>query len=123
VCGPAHILRVEVAPASPRVFDGASRITAPGHGAVLPHRSNRANVTVHSPIIAGVSVALRERGHRHGLRQTWRIVMPKYLFQATYSAEGIKGLEKDKAVGRKAALSKAVESLERQAGSPILGVW
>jgi uncharacterized protein with GYD domain len=37
--------------------------------------------------------------------------MPKYLFQATYSAEGIKGLEKDKAVGRKAALSKAVESL------------
>jgi uncharacterized protein with GYD domain len=37
--------------------------------------------------------------------------MPKYLFQATYSAEGIKGLEKDKAVGRKAALSKVVESL------------
>jgi uncharacterized protein with GYD domain len=37
--------------------------------------------------------------------------MPKYLFQATYSAEGIKGLEKDKAVGRKAALSKAIESL------------
>ena len=37
--------------------------------------------------------------------------MPKYLFQATYSAEGIKGLEKDKAAGRKAALSKAVESL------------
>jgi uncharacterized protein with GYD domain len=37
--------------------------------------------------------------------------MPKYLFQATYSAEGIKGLEKDKAVGRKAALSNAVESL------------
>jgi uncharacterized protein with GYD domain len=37
--------------------------------------------------------------------------MPKFLFQATYSAEGIKGLEKDKAVGRKAALSKAAESL------------
>jgi uncharacterized protein with GYD domain len=54
---------------------------------------------------------LRERGQRHGLRQTWRIVMPKYLFQATYSAEGVKGLEKDKAVGRKAALSKAIESL------------
>jgi uncharacterized protein with GYD domain len=36
--------------------------------------------------------------------------MPKYLFQATYTAEGIKGLEKDKAVGRNAALSKAVES-------------
>ena len=37
--------------------------------------------------------------------------MPKYLFQATYTAEGIKGLEKDKAVGWNAALSKAVESL------------
>jgi hypothetical protein len=49
--------------------------------------------------------------------------MPKYLFQATYSAEGIKGLEKDKAVGRKAALSKAIEVFGRQAGSPILGVW
>jgi uncharacterized protein with GYD domain len=38
-------------------------------------------------------------------------VVPKYLFQATYTAEGIKGLEKDKPAGRKAALSKAVESL------------
>jgi uncharacterized protein with GYD domain len=37
--------------------------------------------------------------------------MPKYLFEASYTAEGIKGLEKDKASGRKAALSKAVESL------------
>ena len=37
--------------------------------------------------------------------------MPKYLFQATYSAEGIKGLEKDKAAGRKAALTKAVEAV------------
>jgi uncharacterized protein with GYD domain len=37
--------------------------------------------------------------------------MPKYLFQASYTAEGIKGLEKDKASGRKAALSKAVESV------------
>jgi uncharacterized protein with GYD domain len=37
--------------------------------------------------------------------------MPKYLFQATYSAEGIKGLQKDKAVGRQVALSKAIESV------------
>jgi uncharacterized protein with GYD domain len=37
--------------------------------------------------------------------------MPKYLFQATYTADGIKGLEKDKASGRKAALSEAVEAL------------
>lgn len=37
--------------------------------------------------------------------------MPKYLFQAAYAAEGIKGLEKDKASGRKAALAKAIEAL------------
>ena len=37
--------------------------------------------------------------------------MAKFLFQASYAAEGIKGLEKDKASGRKAALSKAVENL------------
>jgi uncharacterized protein with GYD domain len=37
--------------------------------------------------------------------------MPKYMFQATYSGDGIRGLEKDKAVGRKAALSEALESL------------
>jgi uncharacterized protein with GYD domain len=37
--------------------------------------------------------------------------MPKYLFQATYGAEGIKGLEKDKARGGKAALTKAIESM------------
>ena len=37
--------------------------------------------------------------------------MPKYLFQATYTADGIKGLEKDKATGRKAALTSAVEAL------------
>jgi uncharacterized protein with GYD domain len=38
-------------------------------------------------------------------------VMSKYLFQATYTADGIKGLERDKAAGRKAALTKAVEAL------------
>ena len=37
--------------------------------------------------------------------------MPKYLFQAAYAAQGLKGLEKDKASGRKAALSQAVESV------------
>ncbi len=37
--------------------------------------------------------------------------MAKYLFQAKYTADGIKGLEKDKASGRKTALSHAVEAL------------
>jgi len=36
--------------------------------------------------------------------------MAKYLFQATYTADGLKGLEKDKALGRKSALTKAVEA-------------
>jgi uncharacterized protein with GYD domain len=37
--------------------------------------------------------------------------MPKYLIQASYSADGLKGLKKDKASGRKVAVSKAVEAL------------
>jgi uncharacterized protein with GYD domain len=38
-------------------------------------------------------------------------VMPKYLTLASYTAEGIKGLLKDKASGRKAAAIKAVKGL------------
>jgi uncharacterized protein with GYD domain len=37
--------------------------------------------------------------------------MPKYLIQASYTAEGLKGLQKDKASGRMAAASRTVESL------------
>jgi uncharacterized protein with GYD domain len=37
--------------------------------------------------------------------------MPKYLVQASYTGEGLKGVRKDKASGRKAAVSKAVEAL------------
>ena len=37
--------------------------------------------------------------------------MPKYLIQANYSAEGLKGLMKDKASGRKAALDTALGAL------------
>ena len=37
--------------------------------------------------------------------------MPKYLVQASYTAEGLKGLQKDKASGRKEAVSKAIEGL------------
>ncbi len=37
--------------------------------------------------------------------------MAKYLLQASYSSEGLKGLRKDKASGRKAAVSKLFESV------------
>jgi len=37
--------------------------------------------------------------------------MPKYLLQGKYSSEGIKGVQKDKASGRKAALDAAVTAL------------
>jgi uncharacterized protein with GYD domain len=37
--------------------------------------------------------------------------MPKYMIQASYTAEGLKGVQKDKASGRKAAVSKAIEAL------------
>jgi uncharacterized protein with GYD domain len=38
--------------------------------------------------------------------------MPKYLIQASYNAEGLKGLQKDTASGRKAAVSRAVKALK-----------
>lgn len=37
--------------------------------------------------------------------------MPKYMIHASYSADGLKGLQKDKASGRRAAVSNAVEGL------------
>jgi uncharacterized protein with GYD domain len=37
--------------------------------------------------------------------------MPKFLVEATYTAEGHKGLVKDKASGRKAAVTQAVKKL------------
>jgi uncharacterized protein with GYD domain len=37
--------------------------------------------------------------------------MAKYLVEASYSVDGLKGLQKDKAAGRKAAVAKAAESL------------
>ena len=37
--------------------------------------------------------------------------MAKYLVQATYTAEGLQGLIRDKASGRRAAVARALESL------------
>src|SRR5215210_2372114 len=39
------------------------------------------------------------------------VVMPKFLVQASYTAEGFQGLRKDGGSGRKEAINKAVESL------------
>jgi len=36
--------------------------------------------------------------------------MPKYLISASYSAEGLRGLQKDKASGRRQAITQLVES-------------
>ncbi len=37
--------------------------------------------------------------------------MPKYLVSAKYTAEGLQGLQKDKASGRRRAVKKALSSL------------
>jgi uncharacterized protein with GYD domain len=37
--------------------------------------------------------------------------MPKFLVEANYTAEGLRGLAKDKASGRKAAIDKALAAL------------
>jgi len=38
--------------------------------------------------------------------------MPKYLIEASYTPEGLRALQKDKASGRKQAVTKLLESLE-----------
>ena len=38
--------------------------------------------------------------------------MSKYLIESSYTTEGVRGLQKDKASGRKQAITKVVESLE-----------
>ena len=38
--------------------------------------------------------------------------MPKYLIQGSYTPEGLKGLAKDKASGRKAAVQAAMKNLK-----------
>jgi len=37
--------------------------------------------------------------------------MPKYLIEASYTAEGLKGLQKEKAASRRAVVSKMVKDL------------
>jgi|SRR5580700_7153286 uncharacterized protein with GYD domain len=37
--------------------------------------------------------------------------MPKFLVEASYNAEGLKGLKKDTAAGRKKSIAKAMEAL------------
>jgi uncharacterized protein with GYD domain len=37
--------------------------------------------------------------------------MPKYLIAASYTAEGLKGLQRDKASGRRTAVTSAVEGI------------
>ena len=37
--------------------------------------------------------------------------MAKYLVEASYTAEGLKGLQKEKASGRKAAVAEALKGL------------
>jgi uncharacterized protein with GYD domain len=37
--------------------------------------------------------------------------MPKYLIAASYSAEGLRGLQKDKASGRRQAITAAIEGI------------
>ncbi len=37
--------------------------------------------------------------------------MPKFLMRASYTAEGLKGLQKDKASGRRTAVASALETL------------
>jgi uncharacterized protein with GYD domain len=51
------------------------------------------------------------------LKTTNGKTMPKYMIQGSYTAEGLKGLARDKASGRKAAVSSAMKSLNAKVES------
>ena len=40
--------------------------------------------------------------------------MPKFLIEASYTAEGLKGLQKDKAAGRTQAIKNALKTVDGQ---------
>ena len=40
--------------------------------------------------------------------------MPKFLIEATYTAEGLKGLQRDKSAGRTAAVKNALKAVDGQ---------
>lgn len=44
--------------------------------------------------------------------------MAKFMIQASYTAEGLKGLQKDKASGRRDAVAKAFEMVGGKLESP-----
>jgi uncharacterized protein with GYD domain len=48
--------------------------------------------------------------------------MPKYLIQASYTAEGLRGLQKDKASGRRQAVLNALEPLRSFGGDDVVAV-
>ncbi len=43
--------------------------------------------------------------------------MPKFLIQASYTAEGLRGLARDKATGRKAAVQAALKAVKGKVDS------
>jgi uncharacterized protein with GYD domain len=56
----------------------------------------------------------------HGRQQKGeKITMPKFLVKGSYTAEGMKGLKKDKASGREKALGAAAKAL----GGKLDGLW
>src|SRR5260221_14097988 len=57
------------------------------------------------------SPCLARRVHPFPLWPTWRLTMPKYLFEVDYSVEGTKGLIKDGGSKRRAVVDKAVSGL------------
>jgi len=69
-----------------------------------------------SRISSLVDMGLAE-AHSQPLGQSGGLVMSKFLIEASYTAEGLKGLQKDKASGRLEALTKAVQSLSGKVDS------
>jgi uncharacterized protein with GYD domain len=53
------------------------------------------------------------------IREREGISVPKFLIKASYTVEGLRGLQKDKASGREKAIAAAIEA----AGGKLEGLW
>src|SRR5271165_6976035 len=64
-----------------------------------------------SRVAATLEIAARNRREN--------VAMPKFLIKGSYTAEGMKGLRKDKASGREKAVAAALAAL----GGKLDGIW
>ncbi|MEO3889518.1 GYD domain-containing protein [Nonomuraea sp. B5E05] len=85
-------------------------------GALCGVRLRQGKTSTAGGITVTLSRELRPRDRNGRLNEGWRheereSTMPKYLIQATYTAEGLKGVLRDGGTGRRQAVERMAESV------------